>query len=728
MKSSAAIRQDDLSGFSGLVQTAPDDTQKLSLLIGGTYCAACIQKIESTLRRHAGVMVARLNFSTGRLNVEWKGPSEDADVFARAIADLGYSVKPFNADAEKLAEESENRFLLLCLGVSGFAMGNIMLLSVGLWTTSTETMGAATRELMHWVSAMIAVPAVVYSGRPFFRSAFAALKNGHTNMDVPISVALILATIMSIFVTARGGEHAYFDSVVMLMFFLLIGRTLDFRARRSARGAATDLLQTLSGFANVFENGKIQKILIRDLRAGMVVCVAAGENIPVDGLVLSGQSTIDTSLVTGETLPRAITPGALVYAGTSNISAPLTLEVSKQAEDSLLADIVRLMEKAEQAQAKYVRIADRAARAYTPVVHVLAGLAFAMWWFVLGAHWEQALMIAVTVLIITCPCALGLAVPVVQVLASGLLMKRRVLVKSGDALERLARIDTILLDKTGTLTLGKPQLIGTYSESDLMLAASLARHSRHPLSMAIAEAYIGPELVIEKVEEYPGKGLQGLYNGRAVRLGSGEWCNAVSTDDQESIELWLALEGQEPISFLFEDQMRPDAGFVIQALNKKNLQTILLSGDRQVVAQKIAQACGIEEVHGDLTPVQKFEYLTRLKNSGHIVLMVGDGLNDAPALVGADISMAPGTAIDMAQNAADIVFMGQNLAPITIAHDIAMQSQKLVKQNFAIAILYNVIAIPLAFCGFVNPLVAALAMSGSSILVIANSFRLRWAA
>jgi Cu2+-exporting ATPase len=728
MKSSAAIRQEDLSGFSGLVRTAPDETQKLSLLIGGTYCAACIQKIETTLRCHDGVTVARLNFSTGRLNVEWKGPSEDADVFARAIADLGYSVKPFNADAEKLAEESENRFLLLCLGVSGFAMGNIMLLSVGLWTTSTETMGAATRELMHWVSAMIAVPAVVYSGRPFFRSAFAALKNGHTNMDVPISVALILATIMSIFVTARGGEHAYFDSVVMLMFFLLIGRTLDFRARRTARRAATDLLQTLSGFANVFENGKIQKILIRDLRAGMVVCVAAGENIPVDGLVLSGQSTIDTSLVTGETLPRAITPGALVYAGTSNISAPLRLEVSKQAEDSLLADIVRLMEKAEQAQAKYVRIADRAARAYTPVVHVLAGLAVAMWWFVLGAHWEQALMIAVTVLIITCPCALGLAVPVVQVLASGLLMKRRVLVKSGDALERLARIDTVLLDKTGTLTLGKPQLIGTYSERDLRIAASLARHSRHPLSMAIAEAYTGPEFLIESVEEHPGKGLQGRYNGRAVRLGSREWCNAVSADEQESIELWLALEGQEPISFLFEDQLRPDAAFVIQALNKKHLRTILLSGDRQIVAQKIAQACGIEEVHGDLTPVQKFEYLMQLKELGHTVLMVGDGLNDAPALVGADISMAPGTAIDMAQNAADIVFMGQDLAPITIAHDIAMQSQKLVKQNFAIAILYNVIAIPLAFCGFVNPLVAALAMSGSSILVIANSFRLRWAA
>lgn len=725
MKRSFAIEKAESYGYEGLVHSEQNNRHTLPLLIGGVHCAGCIKKIESSLLDIPCVTGARLNFSTGRLNIEWHGSPSLADEYVHTIEGLGYHVTPYNPDLKNLAEDERNRFLLLCLGVAGFAAGNIMLLSVGLWTTSAETMGFATRELFHWISALIAVPAVIFSGRPFFYSAFAALKSGRTNMDVPISVGLILACGMSVFETVRGAEHAYFDSAVMLMFFLLIGRYLDFRARRHARSAATDLLQTLVGFAAVVQDGKIRKIPIRDLREGMLIGIAAGEKIPADGVVISGESTVDTSLVTGETLPQRVVAQSLVYAGTLNISGPVTVMVSKMADDSLLADIVRLMEKAEQGQAKYVRAADRAAALYTPVVHILALLAFLMWWWILGLNAHDSLMIAVTVLIITCPCALALAVPVVQVSASGKLFQQGIFVKSGDALERLAKIDVALLDKTGTLTLGKPQLTGEYRPEDLKLAASLARYSNHPLSKALFAAYKDLLVEVADVKEFPGKGLEGFYQGQSIRLGSRAWCGGESMDNHESLELWLNIEGRQPALFLFCDKIRMDAHQTIYNLQAKNIRTILLSGDRDSAVKAVAKQCGIMEFYSMLTPVQKFDHLQALKNEGHKILMVGDGLNDAPVLAGADVSMAPGTAIDMAQNAADIVFMGENLGAVNKAHSVAVKSQRLVIENFAITIAYNMIAIPLAFCGYVTPLVAALAMSGSSLLVIANSLRLK---
>lgn len=729
-------------GYEGVVRQDAEGLNTLSLLVGGVHCAVCIQKIESAIQNFETVKSVRLNFSTGRLNIVWSGTAELANHFIATIKSLGYSVNPYNPDVEKGTLESENRFLLMCLGVAGFAMMNIMLLSVGLWTTTTETMGFATRELLHGISGAIAIPAVIFSGRPFFRSALSVLKRGQTNMDVPISLGLILATGMSVFEVLRGAEHAYFDSAVMLMFFLLVGRYLDFQARRSAKRAASDLIQTLSGFATVIEEGdgdgqsgdtaaRPKRVLIRDLREGMRVLVAVGENIPVDSVVEYGESTMDTSLITGETLPRTVGPGDSVFAGTVNHSAPLTLRVVKAAEDSLLADVVRLMEKAEQGQAKYVRLADRVARMYTPVVHSFAAAAFILWWGFIGVPWQDALMVAVTVLIVTCPCALGLAVPVVQVMASGLLMKRGILVKAGDALERMAAIDTVVLDKTGTLTIGRPELIGDYDPEHVKIAASLALQSRHPLSKALASAYHGDVYAVEGMTEHAGQGLQARVKGQDVRLGSRAWCGDTQAPhhknlgDLEDLEIWLAVEGAAPVVFRFQDQLRNDAADTLAALRQKGLHSVLLSGDRASVVAQVAAKVGITEYLAEQTPIDKYNYIEGLKAKGHKVLMVGDGLNDAPVLVSADVSMAPGTAIDMAQNAADIVFMGDHLAPVAYTHTIARMTQVLVKQNFMLSIVYNFIAIPLAFMGLITPMIAALAMSGSSLIVIANSFRLK---
>ncbi|MCB1531959.1 MAG: cadmium-translocating P-type ATPase [Alphaproteobacteria bacterium] len=714
------------AGYDALARHNEDGSHSLSVLVRGVHCAACIQKIEGTLKRLPEVRAARLNFSTGRLTVEWSGAADSADAYVRAVEALGYEVHPFDAKDEESAVKSEERFLLLCLGVAGFAAGNIMLLSVGVWASTAETMGMATRDFLHWVSALIALPTILFSGRVFFRSALRALSAGHTNMDVPISLALMLAGGMSLFEVLNHGEHVYFDSAVMLIFFLLIGRYLDFRARKNARNAASDLLGSLSGFALVVEGGKIRRMPVRDVKEGMMVRVAAGEKFSVDGVVAEGASMVDTSLVTGETVPREITPGADVYAGTLNLDAPVTLRVEKAAEDSLLAEIIRLMEQAGQGHARYVRLADRAARLYTPVVHLFALGAFLGWWLIGGLVWQDSLMIAITVLIITCPCALGLAVPVVQVLATGRLMKRGVIVKSGDALERLSGIDMALLDKTGTLTLGRPALDGSYEEAHLQLVASLAAHSTHPLSRAMVRSYNGGMLEIADIKEHPGKGLEGRYKGKTIRLGSRAWCGDKKAASSDKMELWLQIGKGKPIAFYFTDYLREDSARTIENLKQAGITPWMVSGDREEVVEKTAQNCGIDEFYAAQTPPQKFEILESLRAQGHTVLMVGDGLNDAPVLAGADVSMAPGSAIDLAQNAADIIFMGDQLAPVFETYNTARRTQMLVKQNFALAIAYNIIAIPMALAGLVTPLVAALAMSGSSLLVIANSFRLRW--
>lgn len=715
-------RQIEGGGFDSLAKPNDAGGYGLSVMVRGIYCAACIQKIESALNAEDDVSHARLNFSTGRLAIEWAGDKSRADDFVQKIENLGYDVYPFDAAREESVINKEERFLLLCLGVAGFAAGNIMLLSVGLWTTTTETMGPVMREFMHWISAIIALPTILFAGRPFFRSALKALSKGQANMDVPIMVALILTGAISLFGTITHSEHVYFDSVVMLTFFLLIGRYLDFRARKIARSAATDLLNTLGGFAVILENGKTRRIAAADVVEGMTVLLSNGEKCPVDGIVSKGISEIDTSLITGESLPREIKKGEKIYAGTLNMSAPLEIKVTKKSDDSLLADIVRLMEQAEQAQAKYVRIADRAARLYTPVVHGLALLAFLYWIFIGHLAWQSALMIGVTVLIITCPCALGLAVPVVQVLATSKLMKRGVLVKSGDALERLAGIDTIIFDKTGTLTLGKPVLIGEYNPEYLELAAALAVHSAHPLSQSLAK-HVVSEYTFKSIKEHAGKGISATWGGKSIKLGSRKWAGDHDAVHSDKMELWLNIDDAPVCVFHFEDQLKTDA---VETLRLFSQDVHLLSGDRKPVVQKVAGILGIQNAYGELTPPEKYAYLQNLKDEEYKILMVGDGLNDAPVLSAADVSMAPGSAIDLAQSAADIIFIGETLRPVYETYMTAKFTQTLIKQNFALAILYNCVAIPFAVMGFVTPLFAALAMSGSSLLVIANSFRVRF--
>ena len=727
------------------ITSEEDGINSLNVLVDGMHCPSCVTIIEGALNKQAEVTNARLNLSTKRLNIKWKGGAELGDKFIALINNMGYRAMPFDANTAETSEKKEEKFLLRALAVAGFASGNLMLFSIPMWTSDGVEMGAVTRNIFQWVQILIAVPAIIYSGLPFYKSAWKALREYRTNMDVPISMAVFLSTFMSIFEIIHHGKHAYLDSAVMLLFFLLIGRYLEARAKGRARSAAHDLLQMMTGFASVIKtDGSQETIPLSEIKEGMVLLVAAGEKIGADGDILSGNSDIDTSLITGETMPREAKVGGQVFAGTINLSAPLTIKVIKAGERSLIAEIVRLMETAEQGQAKYVTLADKISGWYTPLVHILAAGTFIGWMF-MGADWQVALLYAATVLIITCPCALGLAVPVVQVLASGKLMRGGILLKSGSALERLATITHAVFDKTGTLTLGKPEVRGQGSEisgEDFKLAASLAVHSKHPLSKALVSAYSGEILPLE-VREIQGCGLETTYNEKTIRLGKYDWAchpalvagselsdnttrprykSGVTNDN--ALEIWLADSEKPPVRFTFADRLREDSVAVIAKLKADGVKTLLLSGDREEVTSTIAGELGIEEFEGAMSPVQKTERIAALKATGANVLMVGDGLNDAPSLASATISMSPTSAMDITQNAADIVFQGDKLQPVITAWQVAKFSQILVRQNFALALGYNIIAIPMAVAGYVTPLIAAIAMSSSSLIVIANAMRI----
>lgn len=715
--------------------------RQLYLIVEGAYCGACIHKIEGSLKREDDVTHARLNLTTRRLVIRWQGATARAADFVKQVEALGYRLVPFDPGHLTSEDQKQEKELLRAMAVAGFAAGNVMLLSIPVWAGHFQSMGPFTRGLMHWYSALIALPTVLYAGMPFYRSAWRALRARQMNMDVPVSLAVLLAAGMSLFETINGAEHVYFDSAVSLLFFLLIGRYLDRRARGQARSVAERLLaMETQAVLVVDETGKQKLLPQRQVSPGMTVLVASGERIGVDGTIIDGRSDIDTSLITGETVPRSAGPGDKVFTGTLNMSAPLKLEVSAVGEGTILAEIVRLMETAEQRKARFVSIADKVARLYSPVVHILAAGAFLGWWLWGGVGWHPALMIAVAVLIITCPCALGLAVPAVQVIAGGRLMRGGILLKSPNALERFAEIDMVVFDKTGTLTEGKPELVRRedLSDEDLALAASLAVASHHPLARALCRA-VPSVPAADGVEERPGEGLVWQGPEGEVRLGSRRFCHvddgqraedgaqSAGRTGEEALpgpEMFLARPGRQPVRIAFSDILRRDAVAIVAGLKKRGLEVMLLSGDRKAAVETIAAEAGIEAWEGECSPTDKCTVLDRLAEQGRKVMMVGDGLNDAPALASAHVSLSPSTAVDISQTAADAVFQGSSLEPVLEVLHVARASEKMVRQNFALAFGYNLITIPLALGGLVTPLIAAIAMSASSLLVTGNALRL----
>lgn len=711
---------------SPFVQRETGGLARLELSVPGAHCAACMRAIEGALMRLPGVETARVNLSTHKVAVRWRGHSQTAEGIVEAIGRAGFEATPFDARATRAASDAEGRFLLRCLGLAGFAAGNVMLFSVAVWAGLGGEMGIGTRTVFHVISGLISVPVTLYAGLPFYRSAWRALKAGRANMDVPISLAVLLSLVLSIYQTAIGANYAYFDASVTLLFFLLIGRYLDHGLRNKARGAAQALLSLQSATARLAgAENDVSIIAARDIQPGDLLIVMPGERIPVDGIVETGRSDVDLSMVSGESVPAAVQPGARLDAGALNLGGRIELRAIATIDTSLIAELVRIVEAGEQSRSTYVRLADKAARLYVPVVHSLALAVFIGWWALAENGFAPAVHNAIATLIITCPCALGLAVPATQVVAVGRLLRRNILVKSGDALERLAEADIAVLDKTGTLTLGRPVLMDAakIDPADIADGARLARASKHPLSVALIAA-AGPGPVEPSAREVPGYGVEAQIGGETWRLGRASWTGAADMAHDDSLELWLR-RGQRPaIRFSFSDAPRVDVAAFIAGLRQRGLGVHLVSGDRRDVVGAMAASLGIDHTRAEVLPSDKVAYLKELAAAGHKVLMVGDGLNDAPALTAAHVSIAPAAAADAAQASADFIFCGQTLAPLLEAIDVARASKKRVLEGFAFAAVYNLFAIPFAAAGLVTPLISAIAMSGSSLVVTLNALRL----
>ena len=695
---------------------------RILLSVPDAHCAACIGTIERGMAQMDGVRSVRLNLTLKRLSVDAKAGVEASAVIAQ-LDRLGYEAHELDPGTLSMTEtEKQGRELLMRLGVSGFAMMNIMLLSVAVWAGAD----GATRDMFHLISALIAVPTVAFAGQPFFRNAWKALRAGRMDMDAPISVALILTLFISIYETLQSGEHAYFEAVVMLIFFLLAGRYLDFRARAVARSAAQELAALEVPRATRLVGGVETVVPVANLVVGDVVLVRPGGRMPVDGEVIAGKSEIDRSLLTGETLPVFAGQGVIVSAGEVNLTGPLQVRVTAAGKDSSLHRMADLVANAESARTRYTTAAERAASAYAPTIPILSFGAFLVWMYLSGGDLRLSMNIAVASLIITCPCALGLAVPAVVTSASGKMFRKGLLIKDGTALERLAEVDTVVFDKTGTLTMGTPvpTNLDQHGQDVARVTMALADASSHPLAQALAHALRERGVTpapLDALSEQPGYGMEAQWQGQRVRLGRAAWVGAQA---RTTTAAYLSLGG-ETHAFTFADQLRPGAADVVAGLQAQGKSVWLISGDVEGAVQDMAARLNITDWLAGALPQDKADKISTLQAAGHKVLMVGDGLNDTVALSAAHVSISPASALDAARAASDMVLLGRDITPVADAVRMSKTAMKRIRENFWQSGIYNVIFVPVALFGYATPLWAAAIMSISSISVTLNALRLK---
>ncbi|BAQ49264.1 MULTISPECIES: heavy metal translocating P-type ATPase [Methylobacterium] len=718
--------------YTAFVSAQPDGSSRAEFAVEGVRCAACMSAIERGLAPLPGVASARLNFSDRRLAVTWAPKAEpDIPAVLAALDALGYAAQPFAPGGLADVEAAETKRLIRALAVAAFASMNVMLLAVSVWAGNVSDMTPENRDLFHWIQALIALPAAAYAGRPFYEGAFRGLRAGRVTMDFPITLGVVLTLVMSVVESVSGATHAYFDGAVMLLFFLLIGRVLDQTMLRRTRAFAENIAALRSARATLVEpDGSLRDVPLAELVPGSRILIRPGERVAADGVVEHGASDVDQSLVTGETAAVTVRGGDRVFAGALNGSGALTVTVTAAAGASLLDEVEGLMRRALEARSRALVLADRATRLYVPLVHAAAALTL-VGWLVAGAGWHAALLDAVAVLIVTCPCALGLAIPAVQVVAAGALFREGVLLNDGTALERFAQVDTVVFDKTGTLTLPEPVLMaGTFDPEASETAARLALSSRHPMATALAATAGGSE-PFPGAEEAAGLGVRAQVDGVELRLGSARFCGAeaeaaaaLAADPEASVICFRAGDGA-PVAFPVCQGLRPDAAEVVAGLATLGYRVLILSGDRAAAVASVARRLGVAEWEAGLAPQDKIARIEELQRAGRRVLMLGDGLNDAPALATAHASLSPVTAAHVSQAAADALFLGRGLAPVLSVLAAGRRARRLMLQNLWFSAAYNVLAVPLAAVGLLTPLIAALAMSGSSLVVTANALRAR---
>ncbi len=721
------------------------DVREIHLLVEGIHCAACVWLIEQSLSRLPGVLSARVNLSAKRLLLRWDERQIRLSQILERLARIGYAAVPFDPETAEGRLKKQNRALLFRIVFAGFAMMNLLWVSIALYAGASQ---GEFRGLFHWVGLLLATPTLFYSGWPFLRGAWTSLRTGHLGMDLPIAIGATITWGYSTWVTLTGApdHEVYFDTVVNFLFVILVGRHLEAVSKRHAVAATQRLLDLQPRVATRLRGDEEEVVSIRRIRPGDRVRVKPGDKIPVDGVIREGETTVDESMLSGESRPVEKKPGDKVSAGTLNGNGALTVEVTGTLRDTALGRIIHLVEEAQASKAPIQCTADRIVPWFVGATLTLAAITFLVWY---GRDFELALMAATSVLIITCPCAFGLATPMAIAVASGQGARHGILVKNGAVLESLAHIDHFVFDKTGTLTRGEMRLVRMETRSDadadrlLFLAAAAERLSEHAVARAIVAAARERRLSFEKapVSDFsarPGQGIRARVEGRSVALGTERWLASLGVElDASLLEkarrmeedamsvVHLAENGRHLAILGVGDELRADAPALIRSLRQAGMRLTLLSGDKRATAEAVARRLGGMEVIAEVLPEQKDEVIRHLQRDGHRVAMVGDGINDAPALIRAEVGIAIGSGTDVSVESADIVLMGDELEKIHLASELSRRTIRTIRQNIGISILYNAIMVPLAVAAKITPLIAAVSMPVSSLLVIGNAARIR---
>lgn len=734
------------------------DAREINLLVEGIHCAACVWLIENGLKTLPGVEEARVNLTGRRLRVRWDNGRLKLSRILRRLGDIGYAAVPFDPESAEGALRRENRAMLFRMAWAGFAMMNLLWVSIALYAGADR---GEFRGLFHWIGLSLATPTLLYSGFPFFRGAWNGLRGGHLTMDLPIAIGASITYLYSLYVTLSGtlAGDVYWDTVVNFLFVILVGRYLEAASKRQAVASTQRLLDLQPRVATVLRDGQETLVAVRSIGPGDTVLVKPGERVPVDGEVLDGQSELDESMLTGESRPVPKGPGEGVSAGTINGAGVLRVCTTATLRETALGRIIRLVEDAQASRAPIQRLADRIVPWFVALTLGLATLTFVLW---LGTDVELALMAATSVLIITCPCAFGMATPMAVAVASGLGASRGILVKNGAVLERLSSIDHFVFDKTGTLTEGRPAVTALRAGEGpwrsigadepalrdderraLRLVGALERVSEHPAATAVLElcqrAGIGLQgAEAQSVQVVAGYGIRGRVEGVELIVGSADWLRRhgipvpggsdTASGFPETSGLGLihcALDGRQVLVLATEDRIRPDARGVITRLQAQGIRVTLLTGDRQASGERVAAALGGVELIAEVLPEDKDLVVADLQRGGQRVAMVGDGVNDAPALVRADVGIAMGSGTDVSIASADIVLMSDSLDRVVEAAKLARRTLHTIRQNIGISVIYNLIMVPLAMAAIVTPLIAAVSMPLSSLAVIGNSARIR---
>jgi len=719
------------------------DERTIHLLVEGIHCAACVWLIEHAMAEYPGVLVAEVNLTSRRLRLKWDNRQISLSQVLHALAQIGYAAIPFDPETAEGALARRHRGLLYRMAFAGFAAMNLMWVSIALYSGADQ---GEFRNWFHWIGFIIATPTLLYSGFPFLRNAILGLRHRYLTMDLPIAIGATATYTYSTYVLLAGNEQAavYFDTVVNFLFVILVGRYLEAISKRNALSATRRLLELQPKLATVVRNGEHAVVPIRSVQIGDAVLVRPGEKVPVDGVITDGASAIDESMLTGESLPVFKQLGDKVVAGSINGEGAFTVQTKQVLRNTALAKIVTLMEEAQSSKAPIQCTADRIVPWFVLVTLSLASLTFLYWYTI---DFETALLAATSVLIITCPCAFGLATPMSVAVATGVGAARGILIKQGAALEMLSQVTQFVFDKTGTLTEGKLKLVaiessGSMTENELLaLAAAVELHSEHGIAHAIVEAAAEKELAKQYAQQFlsfPGQGVKANVSGKLVRVGTERWLNSqdiLVTEWQQKLDLFE----QQGVSCIFiavddlvvgllglADSLRVDAVTTVADLMQQGIQVTVLSGDKKNVVEAITAELGDVQRQAEVLPKDKADVVRSLQENDQKVAMVGDGVNDAPALIQADVGIALASGTDVSIESADVILSHNELHKVAEAKALASKTLRTIRQNIVLSISYNIIMVPLAMMAMVSPLVAALTMPISSLLVIGNAARIRW--